>query len=175
MEPPAGSFHNQRPPLRHGRLRPAICCADARPGHPAVVMAGPDRPSLPPGHHFCPFLLAWRSFSSVKPPFSALFVGSAVVFVRRAVIFGHFCWLDGHFLPSSRHFRPFLSAQRSFLSAGPSFLAIFAGLTVVMAGSDRPSLPPVHHFRPFLSVWWQMADQVGHDAGGVVCLWGMQA
>ncbi len=80
------------PPLRHGR---------------------PDRPSLPPGRHFRPFLSAWRSIFSVRPSFLSIFAGSAVVFVRRSIIFGLFCRFDGRFLPSGRHFCPFLLAQRS--------------------------------------------------------------
>ena len=146
----------------HGRPRPAI--SSASPSFSAlfvgltVVMAGLDRPSLPSGHHFRPFLSAWRSFSSAGPSFSAFFVGLTVVMAdlighlfRQSIIFGPFCWLSGLFCPPIHHFRPFLLAQRSYLSAGPSFSALFAGLTVVMAGSDRPSLPSGHHFRPFLS------------------------
>ena len=126
---PTGNRHG-RPPVvcqtgnRHGRPRPAIC-------RPAAVMAGLDRPSLPPSHHFRPFLSAWRLIFPVRPSFWAVFAGWAVVFVRQAVIFGPFCRLGGQFFPPGRHFQPFLLAQRSFLSARPSFLAVFAGLAVV--------------------------------------------
>ena len=153
----------------HGRPRPAI--SSASPSFSAhfvgltVVMADPDRPSLPPIHHFRPFLLAWRSFSSARPPFLPLFAGSAVFFVRRSIIFGLFCRLDGCHgrpnrpsLPPIHHFRPFLLAQRSYLSARPSFSALFVGLTVVMAGSDRPSLPSGHRIRLLLSAWWTAND-----------------
>ncbi len=91
------------PCCRHGRPRPAIC-------RPAAVMAGLDRPSLPPDHHFCSFLSAWRSIFPARPSFWAVFAGLAVVFVRRAVIFGRFCWFSGRFCPPGHHFRPFLSA-----------------------------------------------------------------
>jgi len=139
----------------HGRPRPAI--SSAVPSFSAffvgltVVMAGSDRPSLPPGHHYCPFLLAQRSFLSARPSLSAHFVGLTVIFFRQAVILGHFCWLSGLFCPPDHHFCSFLSAWRSIFPAGPSLSAVFAGSTVVMAGPDRPSLPPDHHFRPFLS------------------------
>ncbi len=66
---------------------------------------------FPSGRHFRPFLLAWRSIFSIRPPFLPIFAGSAVVFVRQAIIFGLFCRFDGRFLPSGRHFCPFLLAR----------------------------------------------------------------
>jgi hypothetical protein len=128
-----------------GHLLP--CC---RHGHPAVVMAGPDRPSLPPGRHFWLFLLDGRSFLSARPSLSAVFVGLAVNFSRQAIIICHFCWLDGcHGRP-----RPAISA------AGPSFLPIFAGSAVVFVRRaitfglfcrlGGHFCPPGHHFLPFL-------------------------
>ena len=158
--PVAGRRAFPFPPIRSGISAPPL-----RHGHPAVVMAillsswpastghlfrqaiifGPfcwlSGHFLPPGRHFCPFLLAQRSFLSADPSFSALFAGLTVVMAGP----------DRPSLPPSHHFRPILLAQRSYLSAGPSFSAHFVGLTVVMAGLDRPSLPPIHHFRPFLS------------------------
>ena len=53
---------------------------------PIIVMAGPDRPSLPLDHHFCPFLTAQRSFSPAKPSFFAIFAGQTVVM---ADLIGH--------------------------------------------------------------------------------------
>ena len=76
-----------------------------------------DRPSLPPSHHFCPFLTVRRSILSVGPSFSTVFDGPAVNFVRQAIIICHFCWLDVHFCPLDHHFCPFLSA---WLSSWPA-------------------------------------------------------
>ena len=58
---------------------------------------------------------------------------------HQAVIFGCFCWRGGRFCPPGHHFCSFLSAWRSIFPARPSFSALFAGSTVVMAGSNRPS------------------------------------
>ena len=125
-----------------------------------IVMAGPDRPSLPLDHHFRLYLTAQRSFSSVKPSFLPIIVGSAVIFFRQTIILGHFCWLDGHFLPPSHHFCPFLTALRLFLSAKPSFSAIIAGSTVIFVRQaiifahycrlGGHFLPPGHQLTPFL-------------------------
>ena len=48
---------------------------------------------LQSGRHFRPFLSAQLSSSAVGPPFSAVFVGSAVVTCSRAAILGRFCRL----------------------------------------------------------------------------------
>ena len=82
------------PPIRSGISAPPPSSADlnARHDRPSVVMAGSDRPSVPPSHHFCHFLLAQRSFSSAGPSFLAIFAGLAVISFRQAVIFVTFCW-----------------------------------------------------------------------------------
>ena len=133
------------------------------------VMAGPDRSSVA-------LLSSWPPRSSSWPaPTGHLF--------RQAIIFAHFCWLSGHFLPSSRHFWPFLLAQRSFSSVKPPFSAIFVGSAVIFFRQaiifahfgwlGGHFLPSGRYYRPFLSVWWQMADQVGHDAGGCWSVYGV--
>ena len=113
--PSLGRRTSPFPPIRSGISAPPPSSADlnARHDRPSVVMAGSDRPTVPPSHHFCHFLLAQRSISSAGPSFSAVFAGLAVIFFRRAIIFGCFCWLSGHFLPPSRHFWLFLLARQS--------------------------------------------------------------
>ena len=80
----------------HGRLRPAISAAG--PSFllffdgPAVIFVRQaiifghfcwlNGHFLPPSHHFCPFLTAQRSFSSAKPSFLSIIVGTAVIFSR---------------------------------------------------------------------------------------------